>query len=134
MPKRPRTSGQVADSSTPKGGSAHGEVPTLDKESLQKLIRENELEEEKKRQSAATASEGSYAYQQGDTVHGKVGAAKAQQQEELNEILRAEPGQIPGISSSLVFCVGLTMQGCGWRHHTGSRLFGSLRFTVSHPT
>eukprot|EP00439_Symbiodinium_sp_Y106_P039565 s2490_g4.t2 len=90
MPKRLRTSDQAADSSTPKGGSPQGEVPTLDKESLQKLIRENELEEEKKRQSAATESEGStrYAYQQGDTVRGKVDATKAQQQEELNEILR----------------------------------------------
>ena len=94
MPKRPRTSDQAADSSTPKGGSPQGEVPTLDKESLQKslqkLIRENELEEEKKRQAAAAESEGStrYAYQQGDTVHGKVDATKAQQQEELNEILR----------------------------------------------
>ena len=90
MPKRLRTSDQAADSSTPKGGSPQGEVPTLDKESLQKLIRENELEDEKKRQSAATESEGStrYAYQQGDTVRGKVDATKAQQQEELNEILR----------------------------------------------
>ena len=34
MSKRPRTSDQAADSSTPKGGSPQGEVPTLDKESL----------------------------------------------------------------------------------------------------
>ena len=54
-----RTTDQAADSSTPMGGSPQGEVPTLDEESLQKLIRENELKEEKKRQAAATESEGS---------------------------------------------------------------------------
>ena len=56
----------------------------LDKDAVQKLIREDELKEEKERQAAATESEGStrYAYQQGDTVHGKVDATKAQQQEQ----------------------------------------------------
>ena len=57
--KRPRTTDQAADASKPTGGSPQGEVPTLDAESLQKLIRENELKEEKKRQAAATESEGS---------------------------------------------------------------------------
>ena len=86
-----RTSDQAADSSTPKRGSPQAEVPMLDEESLQKLIRENELKEEKKMQAAATESEGStrYAYQHGDTVHGRVDATKAQQQEELNEIPRS---------------------------------------------
>eukprot|EP00439_Symbiodinium_sp_Y106_P052770 s2704_g7.t1 len=81
MPNRPH---QAADSSTPKGGSPQGEVPVLDKDAVQKLIREDELKEEKERQAAATESEGStrYAYQQGDTVHGKVDATKAQQQEQ----------------------------------------------------
>ena len=48
-------------------GSPQGEVTTLDAASLQKLIRENELREEKKRQASATTSEGStsYAYQSG---------------------------------------------------------------------
>ena len=56
--------------SRPTGGSPQGEVPTLDAASLQKLIRENALREEKKRQASATTSEGStsYAYQSGDTV------------------------------------------------------------------
>ena len=54
---------------------------------FKKLIRENELREEKKRQASATTSEGStsYAYQSGDTVHGKLDASKIQQQEELTE-------------------------------------------------
>ena len=67
--------------------SSRNQVPTLDAASLQKLIRENELREEKKRQASATTSEGStsYAYQSGDTVHGKLDASKIQQQEELTE-------------------------------------------------
>eukprot|EP00439_Symbiodinium_sp_Y106_P010123 s10289_g1.t1 len=42
------------------------------------------------RRGGTTHSEGStrYAYQPGDTVHGKVDAHKSQQQEELNEVLR----------------------------------------------
>ena len=85
--KRPKT---AQDASTDAGGSPHGEVPTLDAEALRKLIRENELREDRERRQAATHSEGStrYAYQPGDTVHGKVDAHKSQQQEELNEVLR----------------------------------------------
>ena len=89
--KKPRTDAQAAfDASKSTGGSPQGEVPTLDAASLQKLIRENELLEEKKRQAAATKSEGSksYAYQFGDTVHGKLDASKIRQQEELTEILQ----------------------------------------------
>ena len=53
-------------------------------------VRENELREDRERRQATTHSEGStrYAYQSGDTVHGKVDAHKSQQQEELNEVLR----------------------------------------------
>ena len=85
--KRPKT---AQDTSTDAGGSPRGEVPTLDAEALRKLIRENELRENRARRQATTHSEGStrYAYQPGDTVHGKVDAHKSQQQEELNEVLR----------------------------------------------
>ena len=85
--KRPKT---AQDASTDAGGSPPGEVPTLDAEALRKLIRENELREDRERRQAATHSEGStrYAYQPGDTVHGRVDAHKSQQQEELNEVLR----------------------------------------------
>ena len=89
--KKPRTDAQAAsDASKTTGGSPQGEVPALDAASLQKLIRENELCEEKKRPAAATTSEGStsYAYQSGDTVHGKLDASKIRQQEELTEILQ----------------------------------------------
>ncbi|CAE7272629.1 hypothetical protein AK812_SmicGene40144 [Symbiodinium microadriaticum] len=62
----------------------------------QRLIRENEPKEEKKRQ--ATQSEGStkYAYEAGGTVHGRVDAHRAQQQEELNEVLRKARTNPPG--------------------------------------
>ena len=72
------------------GSSPRGEVPTLDAEALRKLIRENELREDRELRHATSHSEGStrYAYQPGDTVHGKVDAHKSQQQEELNEVLR----------------------------------------------
>ena len=86
--KRPKTA-QTADASPDMGSSPQGEVPTLDAEALRKLIRDNELREDRERRQATTHSEGStrYAYQSGDTVHGKVDAHKAQQ-EELNEVLR----------------------------------------------
>ena len=45
-----------------KGKLPTGEVPTLDAASLQKLIRDNELLEEKKRQASVTTSEGSTSY------------------------------------------------------------------------
>ena len=54
-----------SDASKPTGSSPQGEVPTLDAASLQKLIRENELLEEKKRQASATTSEGSTSYAYG---------------------------------------------------------------------
>eukprot|EP00439_Symbiodinium_sp_Y106_P039031 s2383_g4.t1 len=78
------------DASPDAGSSPRGEVPTLDAEALRKLIRENELREDRERRQATTHSGGStrYAYQPGDTVHGKVDAHKSQQQEELNEVLR----------------------------------------------
>ena len=87
--KRPKTA-QTADASPDTGSSPQGEVPTLDAEALRKLIRDNELREDRERRQATTHSEGStrYAYQPGDTVHGKVDAHKSQQQEELNEVLR----------------------------------------------
>ena len=87
LPRRPKT---AQDASTDAGGSPRGEVPTLDAEALRKLIRENELREDRERRQAATHSEGStrYAYQPGDTVHGRVDAHKSQQQEELNEVLQ----------------------------------------------
>ena len=71
--------------------SSRNQVPTLDAASLQKLIRENELREEKKRQASVTTSEGStsYAYQSGDTAHGKLDASKIRQQEELTILQRA---------------------------------------------
>ena len=85
--KRPQT---AQDASPDAGSSPRGEVPTLDAEALRKLIRENELREDRERRQATAHSEGStrYAYQPGDTVHGKVDAHKSQQQEELNEVLR----------------------------------------------
>ena len=59
----------------------------LTPEALQKLIREHELEEEKTRQGTETEGSTRYAYQSGDTVHGKVDAHRLQKEEELNEVL-----------------------------------------------
>ncbi|CAE7386490.1 der, partial [Symbiodinium necroappetens] len=71
-----------------------GVGPTSSKEEakgpFQKLIREHELEEEKKRQGTETEGSTRYAYQAGDTVHGKVDARRLQKEEELNEVLLKE--------------------------------------------
>ena len=102
--KRPKT---ATDASTDVGGSPPGEVPTLDAEALRKLIRENELREDRERRKAATHSEGStrYAYQSGDTVHGRVDAHKSQQQEELNEVSSKGQDKTHGISLLTGFCI-----------------------------
>ena len=117
-------------------GSPQGEVPTLDKDALQKLIREDELKEEKKRQAAG----GSHRVR---GIHSLCLPARRHRawQSGCNQgpavrsstRFSATQGQIPGISSSPVFCVVSTIQACGWRHHTETSLFGSLRSTVSLP-
>ncbi|CAE7792897.1 unnamed protein product [Symbiodinium sp. KB8] len=68
-----------------KGNSPQGEVP----EALRKIIRENGLLT-RRRKKQGTQSEGTtrYAYEAGDTVHGKMDARRAQQEEELRQVLR----------------------------------------------
>eukprot|EP00439_Symbiodinium_sp_Y106_P043342 s4696_g5.t1 len=127
--KKPRTDAQAAaDASKSSGSSPHGEVPTLDAASLHQLIRENELLEEKTRRAEATTSEGSksYAYQSGDTVHGKLDASKIRQQEELNEILRRartnpwhlfKPGLLRRVDASgnrMETTYGDPLEECSW--------------------
>ena len=53
--KRPKTA-QTADASPDTGSSPQGEVPTLDAEALRKLIRDNELREDRERRQATTHS------------------------------------------------------------------------------
>ena len=84
--KRPKVA-KAADASGAQGSSPQGEVPVLTPEALQKLIREQELEEEKRRQGTETEGSTRYAYQSGDTVHGKVDAHRLQKEEELSEVL-----------------------------------------------
>ena len=126
-----RTSDQAANSSMPKGGSPQGEVPTLDKDALQKLIREDELKERRRPPSprdplAMLTSK--------ETPCVAKWMQPRPSSRRSSTTFSARRGQIPGISSSLVFCVVSMTQGCGWRHHTETRLFGSLRSTVSLPT
>ena len=84
--KRPKTA-TAAESSVEKGSSPQGEVPTLSPEALQKLIREHELKEEEMRKGTETEGSTKYAYESGDTVHGKVDAHRLQKEEELSEVL-----------------------------------------------
>ncbi|CAE7695416.1 unnamed protein product, partial [Symbiodinium necroappetens] len=82
--KRPKVA-TAADASPTKGNSFEGEVP----EALRKIIRENGLLT-RRRNKQGTQSEGTtrYAYEAGDTVHGKMDARRAQQEEELRQVLR----------------------------------------------
>ena len=93
MPKkRPRASGTTGDDSGV-GSSAPAEVPTLDAEALRQLIKENDLKEakekEKEKEAQQTTSEGStrYAYEAGDTVHGRVDATKISRERDLQDLI-----------------------------------------------
>ena len=133
--KKRRTDAQAASgASRQKGDSPQAEIPTLDAASLQKLIRENELLEEKKRQATATTSEGStsYAYQSGDTVHGKLDASKIRQQEDITEILqRARTNPWHLFRSGLFRRV--VRREIAWRRLTVTRSFGLHRFISFRP-
>ena len=85
MPKKKANVASAADSSPPAGGSPSGEVPVVDEEALRRRIREEEIKEAALK---STAEEGTtrYAYEAGDTVHGRVDATGLQQEEELKEI------------------------------------------------
>ncbi|CAE7255859.1 unnamed protein product [Symbiodinium sp. CCMP2456] len=85
--KRPKT---TSDASPSKGSSPREEVPTVDAEALRRLIEEEDIRAAKVREAAQTEAEGSvrYAYQAGDTVHGKVNPSQIRLQEETKGILK----------------------------------------------
>ena len=66
----------------------HGEVPVADEAALRRLIREDELCEAAARRSTTSEGTTRYAYEAGDTVHGRVDATRLQQEEELRDIIQ----------------------------------------------
>ena len=73
---------------SPPRGSPSGEVPVVDEAALRRLIREDELREAAARRSTTSEGTTRYAYEAGDTVHGRVDATRLQQEEELRDIIQ----------------------------------------------
>ena len=89
MPKKKAKAKASTDADAATGGSPSGEVPVVDEAALRRLIREDELREAAARRSS-TSEEGTtrYAYEAGDTVHGRIDATRLQQEEELRDIIQ----------------------------------------------
>ena len=60
----------------------------VDEAALRRLIREDELREEAARRPTTSEGTARYAYEAGDTVHGRVDATRLQQEEELRDIIQ----------------------------------------------
>ena len=60
----------------------------VDEAALRRLIREDELREAAARRSTTSEGTTRYAYEAGDTVHGRVDATRLQQEEELRDIIQ----------------------------------------------
>ena len=89
MPKKKAKAKASTDAeSSPTGGSPSGEVPVVDEAALRRLIREDELREAAARRSTSSEGTTRYAYEAGDTVHGRVDATRLQQEEELRDIIQ----------------------------------------------
>ena len=88
MPKKKAKAKASTDAESATGGSPSGEVPVVDEAALRRLIREDELREEAARRPTTSEGTARYAYEAGDTVHGRVDAARLQQEEELRDIIQ----------------------------------------------
>ena len=84
MPKKKAKAKASTDAESATGGSPSGEVPVVDEAALRRLIREDELREAAARRSTTSEGTTRYAYEAGDTVHGRVDATRLQQEEELS--------------------------------------------------
>ncbi|OLQ08703.1 hypothetical protein AK812_SmicGene7804 [Symbiodinium microadriaticum] len=88
MPKKKAKAKASTDAESATGGSPSGEVPVVDEAALRRLIREDELREEAARRPTTSEGTARYAYEAGDTVHGRVDATRLQQEEELRDIIQ----------------------------------------------
>ena len=88
MPKKKAKAKASTDADAATGGSPSGEVPVVDEAALRRLIREDELREAAARRSTTSEGTTRYAYEAGDTVHGRVDATRLQQEEELRDIIQ----------------------------------------------
>ena len=88
MPKKKAKAKASTDAESATGGSLSGEVPVVDEAALRRLIREDELREAAARRSTTSEGTTRYAYEAGDTVHGRVDATRLQQEEELRDIIQ----------------------------------------------
>ena len=88
MPKKKAKAKASADAESATGGSPSGEVPVVDEAAVRRLIREDELREAAARRSTTSEGTARYAYEAGDTVHGRVDATRLQQEEELRDIIQ----------------------------------------------
>lgn len=88
MPQKKAKAKASSDADATMGGSPSGEVPVVDEAALRRLIREDELREAAARRSTTSEGTTRYAYEAGDTVHGRVDATRLQQEEELRDIIQ----------------------------------------------
>ena len=88
MPKKKAKAKASTDAGSATGGSPSGEVLVVDEAALRRLIREDELREAAARRSTTSEGTTRYAYEAGDTVHGRVDATRLQQEEELRDIIQ----------------------------------------------
>ena len=88
MPKKKAKAKASADAESATGGSPSREVPVVDEAALRRLIREDELREAAANRPTTTEGAARYAYEAGDTVHGRVDATRFQQEEELRDIIQ----------------------------------------------
>ena len=88
MPKKKAKAKASADAESATGGSPSREVPVVDEAALRRLIREDELREAAANRPTTSEGTARYAYEAGDTVHGRVDATRLQQEEELRDIIQ----------------------------------------------